>query len=254
VDGELILELSGEFEVTARISCSDKAFVQGTTRVFDDNTEHLMIDVSSESESEQIELSLAPSSGWVEVAVDTWEVDGTYYKKWTEAADSTGTSVEHNVGDLIPNSYCAIRVDGNTIDSCMTSSTGELFFTYSPGCSVRTFEVIEDSSAVAAVRDGGSPSDPQGAGGLSLTSRPNPFTSTATVSYHLSRSCRVSLGVYSVDGRLVCRLIDEIQPAGSHSVVWKGLDQSGERVSPGIYFCRLDTASSSDTRMIVLIE
>jgi hypothetical protein len=152
-DDRLILELSGEFGVTARIGCSDRAFMPGMTRVFGDGTEHLEIDVSSQNQTEQVGLSLAPSSGWVEVAVDTWERGGTYYKRWSEAAESSGISIQHTVGDLIADSYCTIRVDGDAIDTCMTSGSGELSFTYSPGCSVTVFEVIEDSAAIAAVSE-----------------------------------------------------------------------------------------------------
>jgi hypothetical protein len=253
IEGLLDLELGGEFEVTARIGCSSKAFVPGVTRVFDDNAEHLRIDVSAAKACKQVRLGLSPSSGWVEVTIDAWETAGTCYKSWSEAAESSGISVEHTVGDLLPGSYCAIRVDGSTIDSTLTDGDGSLTFVYSPGCSVRTFEVVEDSLAVAGVSRAAAPDDGP-ATGYSLGNRPNPFTTGTEISYRLAQCSRVSLSVHSVSGRLVCRLVDDLQPAGTHLVCWDGLDSAGEPAAPGIYFCRLRTPETSVMRKIIMIR
>ncbi|MFH1312462.1 MAG: T9SS type A sorting domain-containing protein [Candidatus Eisenbacteria bacterium] len=221
--------------------------------MFDDDSEHLSIDVCSENESRQVALSLLPSSAWVETTVDAWDTAGTHYKSWWEVTEGCSTLVEHTVGGLIPDSYCAIRVDATTIDSCMTGGEGELSFAYSPGCSVRYFEIIEDSMAVAGASHVSAPACGL-EGPSSLSARPNPFEAGTEILYHLPRSCHVSLRIYSVNGRLVCYLTDGEKPMGVHSAHWDGLDSSGEPSSPGIYFCRLDAPGTSVMSKVVLVR
>jgi hypothetical protein len=252
-DGMLSLDLTGEFEVAARISGSGKVFMPGRTRVFDDDRERLDIDVSSEKQSQQVALFLSPSSGWVEAQVDAWNTAGTRYKSWWESAESSSISVDHIVGDLIPDSYCAIRVDGSTIDSCMTNGNGELTFNYSLGCSLRFFEIFEDSLAIAGMSQM-STSDVGLQRCYSLCIGPNPFESDIEISYHLPRSGRVLLRVYSIRGRLMRCLVGDTKPGGTHSVCWDGLDASGEPLPPGIYFCRLDVPGASVMGKIILIR
>ena len=58
----------------------------------------------------------------------------------------------------------------------------------------------------------------------------------------------------------MCRLLDGPAVAGSHFVRWDGRDDQGSRVSPGIYFLRLDTDrpqpghSASLTRKLVVVQ
>ncbi|MBT3810500.1 MAG: flagellar hook assembly protein FlgD, partial [Rhodospirillaceae bacterium] len=41
-------------------------------------------------------------------------------------------------------------------------------------------------------------------------------------------------------GKLVRRVYDGLDVAGRHVQQWDGLDGSGQRVSPGIYICRVE--------------
>jgi hypothetical protein len=41
---------------------------------------------------------------------------------------------------------------------------------------------------------------------------------------------------------------------GRQSVVWKGLDDAGERVASGVYFVRLSSDADARTRKIVLLK
>jgi len=63
----------------------------------------------------------------------------------------------------------------------------------------------------------------------------------------------VLLEVYDVGGRLVRVLAEGRFAGGEHEVVWEGLDESGHRVAPGVYFCRLKSGGLEDrTKMVVL--
>jgi len=83
---------------------------------------------------------------------------------------------------------------------------------------------------------------------------PNPFNPATTIRYNLSARSQVTLDVVDVTGRTIRTLVDDWQPAGPHSVVWDGMGGSGERVSSGVYFCRLRTPGFSRSAKMVLVE
>jgi hypothetical protein len=86
-----------------------------------------------------------------------------------------------------------------------------------------------------------------------LRARPNPFRISTAVDLFMPGPAKARVALYDVRGRLLRVLIDEILPAGMHTAAWDGRSAE-ERVSPGVYFCRLVTGSSDDTHKIVLLE
>ena len=86
---------------------------------------------------------------------------------------------------------------------------------------------------------------------------PNPFNAETTIRYTLSPRMarqRTSLKIYNVLGQKVRTLVDEVQPAGDHTVQWDGRDYQGRPVSTGIYFYRLQSGSHSNTKKLVLLR
>ena len=69
---------------------------------------------------------------------------------------------------------------------------------------------------------------------------PNPMRETAALRYTLPRQTRVSLAIYDAGGRRVREIEGRVLPAGEHTAVWDGRDASGNRVSSGLYFVRLE--------------
>lgn len=65
---------------------------------------------------------------------------------------------------------------------------------------------------------------------------PNPFNSSVTIEYALSREQDVRLEVYDILGRQVESLLRERQGIGVHSVLWKA-----DGVASGLYFARLSS-------------
>jgi hypothetical protein len=83
---------------------------------------------------------------------------------------------------------------------------------------------------------------------------PNPFNPSTTISYYLPEKMRVLLEVFDVSGRLVARLVDEEQQPGDKSVQWNGRGMRGERVSSGLYYCRLQAGKEVISRKMVLLK
>jgi hypothetical protein len=266
VDGRLRLLLSGEFEVTASVSGSTRVFANASTQVSSYGTELVRVDASSQSELKQAGLSVEPSFGWVTVDVGAWAETGKRYRAWTETAcpEPEGSGrvrgfdqmhVDHMVEDLEPDSCYVVKVEGTGVDTCISSSTGDLAFSYWGPWTPTSFEVILDSDYVGGGSAGNKITEPPVAPqGLSLQVSPNPFNARTTISYHLAEPSPVAVDLYSVEGLLVARVLDAHQPAGAHSCSWDGRDAAGGRVGPGLYLCRIQTSRGAATRKIVLFR
>lgn len=83
---------------------------------------------------------------------------------------------------------------------------------------------------------------------------PNPFNPSTTISFLLPKDASCTLEVYNIRGQKVKTLINETRFAGNHSVVWTGLDDNGKPVSSGLYFYRLTTPNSIQTKKMLLLK
>jgi flagellar hook assembly protein FlgD len=90
--------------------------------------------------------------------------------------------------------------------------------------------------------------------GLTLNCTPNPLEQSARVTYSLPGGRHVRLTVHDVRGRTVRTLVNRFREAGRHAEVWDGCDDAGTRVSPGIYFMRLDGGKRALHQRVVLIK
>jgi hypothetical protein len=82
---------------------------------------------------------------------------------------------------------------------------------------------------------------------------PNPFVGMTTIKFALANPGEYNLSVYNVAGRLVRHFAGRAGP-GDMTVTWNGSDESGIRVSPGMYFYRLTSADFTATRTMVLAK
>jgi flagellar hook assembly protein FlgD len=90
--------------------------------------------------------------------------------------------------------------------------------------------------------------------GALQASFPNPTSGASTISYSLPAEENVQLAMYDLTGRVVARLVQGRVPAGSHTVLWDGIDLAGRRVPPGIYQYRLWGSSLDESRYIVIVR
>lgn len=83
---------------------------------------------------------------------------------------------------------------------------------------------------------------------------PNPFNPRTTIEFALPRAEAVRLTIHGIDGRLVRVLVDEVRPAGRHTVAWDGRDGAGRGVATGSYFYTLDAGSFRQVRKMTLLK
>jgi hypothetical protein len=87
-----------------------------------------------------------------------------------------------------------------------------------------------------------------------LGAYPNPLRSGTTIAFELSRPERVTIAVYDVTGRRVRTLQDGMMGATRHEVRWSGVDDAGQRVATGVYFCRLTAGNVVQTSRLSVLR
>jgi hypothetical protein len=83
---------------------------------------------------------------------------------------------------------------------------------------------------------------------------PNPFAPSALVAFDLARSERVKITVFDLSGRRITTLVDEKRDAGTHEVVWAGVDAHGRAVPSGAYLLRMQSGDFSASRRCMLVR
>jgi PKD repeat protein len=81
---------------------------------------------------------------------------------------------------------------------------------------------------------------------------PNPFTSVTEFTLHVPSATSVSFVVYNMMGQRVKTLADEEIGAGAYTLTWDGTNEAGQRVSSGVYFCRVVTGEDAVTQKLML--
>jgi len=83
---------------------------------------------------------------------------------------------------------------------------------------------------------------------------PNPFNPATTFSFELRFAGKAELVVVDARGRLVRTLVQGVQDAGTHEVVWDGRDERGRQAASGVYYYRLRAAGLQYTRAATLVK
>ena len=89
---------------------------------------------------------------------------------------------------------------------------------------------------------------------VELAIYPTPSNGAATLAYALPTRGTVTLEIYDVQGRLVRQLVNEMVPAGRHTVTWTGEDRAGGRAATGVYLARLRAGGRELHKRIVWLR
>jgi len=83
---------------------------------------------------------------------------------------------------------------------------------------------------------------------------PNPFNAATTIAFDLPDEQRVTMAVFSLKGERVRQLLDQVMPAGRHSMIWGGVRDDGRPMEPGVYWIRTTAGIHTDVRKAVLAK
>ena len=88
---------------------------------------------------------------------------------------------------------------------------------------------------------------------------PNPFNPSTTIKFQLPdknglQPIRTVLKVYDILGRLVRTVVDEELTPGFYTRQWDGLNDSGTRISSGVYFYTITAGEFRATKKMLLLK
>lgn len=78
---------------------------------------------------------------------------------------------------------------------------------------------------------------------------PNPFNPATTIKFDLPAKSDVSIKVFDITGREVSVIANGNFAAGTHTINW-----SGEKISSGVYFCRIKANDFIDVKKMILVK
>jgi hypothetical protein len=83
---------------------------------------------------------------------------------------------------------------------------------------------------------------------------PNPFNAITMICFQLAEDSKIDLTIYNMAGEVIRHVETGNREAGSYTFSWDGMNESGQRVASGIYFCRLKADHFSDIKKMILIK
>ena len=83
---------------------------------------------------------------------------------------------------------------------------------------------------------------------------PNPFTITTHIGFTLPRAGHAEVVVFDVAGRMVKHLVSQDLPAGTHTAIWDGSDDAGQKVNSGVFFYRLTGPGITASKRMVRVS
>ncbi len=83
---------------------------------------------------------------------------------------------------------------------------------------------------------------------------PNPFNASTVIEFETTAPGRVTVNIYSLNGRKIATLRDGVLAAGPHMVSWRGTDGVGKSMSSGVYLYRIITNDMTVTGRMTLVK
>ncbi len=197
------------------------------------------------------QMAVVPSTDSLEVLVIDWDTSGTFYKQWQEICENPSVTTSHTIGDFSGYAHVKVDVDGVLYGMYWANSSGWIVFDYTDGFAqdTVTFEayeytgINEQSSNIITEA-------------ISLQVNPNPFSQMTTIKFQApSSKSQITMSIYDASGRMV-KDFSRLTPDAQRSTLlsWDGTDDSGEKVSSGVYFCQLKARGYEAVKKLLLIK
>ncbi|MFZ5519296.1 MAG: FG-GAP-like repeat-containing protein [Candidatus Zhuqueibacterota bacterium] len=83
---------------------------------------------------------------------------------------------------------------------------------------------------------------------------PNPFNANTIMEYQVTQAGNVRINIFNLLGQKVITLVDEMHQSGRYSILWDGIDGTGNSVPSGMYFYKMEADKFSATKKMLLLE
>jgi len=208
-------------------------------------------------------VTLSPNNGLTSVFVgrlDIRRAPRVTISNLSARVDDSDVELKWNIasGEALASYYLTRRIDGSAQAQVISSApAADGSFTFvddaaKPG-HVNRYELTVETALGDPVQGSVSINVPSLPTSLAQNT-PNPFNPLTTFTYTLAQPARVSIAIFDLSGALVCRMDQGSQPAGRHQAQWAGHNWSGNAVSSGVYFYRLEGAGEVPARKMILLK
>jgi len=89
---------------------------------------------------------------------------------------------------------------------------------------------------------------------INIKASPNPTAQGTDISFKMDNPQSASIRVYNVKGQCVRVLMEQQTISGMQNIHWDGNDQSGRKVSAGIYFARISAPEFNVSQKIIILK
>lgn len=86
-----------------------------------------------------------------------------------------------------------------------------------------------------------------------LTVHPNPVENGTWIKYNIPEAGPLNVSVYDISGKMIRVLKDEFGVTGQHEIFWNIHDNTEGRISPGIYFIRIQSRNRVSSQKIIVL-
>lgn len=87
-----------------------------------------------------------------------------------------------------------------------------------------------------------------------IAAYPNPFNPSTTIQYQIPLRADVKIKIYDLLGRSIWQKDEGVQEAGTYELRWNGINQTGTKVTSGIYLLRVEADNLIKTHKLMLLK
>jgi hypothetical protein len=206
-------------------------------------------DLSAEPGPEMGQVRLA----WTAPGDD--EYDGTadqYVVKYSQISIS-----EQNFDDAISFNYPPIPSMSGEMENCIIGGLQSGKKYYFAAKSIDTAGNISPLSNIAIIETPVDVAVDESSLPLKfvlLQNYPNPFNNSTWIKYNIPTKSHIHLSVYDLLGQKINTLVNQPLAIGNYSSLWDSKDDNGMPVASGVYFCRMETYKSNESRKMLLLK
>ncbi|MCX6829843.1 MAG: T9SS type A sorting domain-containing protein [candidate division Zixibacteria bacterium] len=83
---------------------------------------------------------------------------------------------------------------------------------------------------------------------------PNPFNAATEIAFEIPARANVTLTIFNILGQAIREIEIGEKPAGSHSIIWDGTDDSHKPAGSGIYFYKVKAGEFASSKKMILLK
>ncbi len=180
--------------------------------------------------------------------VNTWGGTLRYVELLTPVAPAEGiySADFKNDNSVHQNKVCGVRYLGDDYKTCYLGYP--LYYMEKDQVKILIERVLDDFNGVQ-----NDPLPVTYVAGLQQNA-PNPFSQYTAISYQLEKPGLVNLKIYNITGQLVKILDDGYRISGAYSINWDGRDESGLKVSSGVYIYHLNIGNKALNKKMTILK